>query len=327
MSARPLTPVRVWRGVARRATSFAHRLQRMNGGISWKVIDRQRAALRKRRTFGPRDLEALETLLSSARAVIPMRDAAAMPAKARGGLVSVRHDMDHDVENSVRFAAWEAARGIRATYFVLHTDWYWGEDPDRPSRFLGSALRRIAAQGHEIGVHNNAVTAALRFGGDAGEHLARVVNALRREGFEITGTVAHGDDICHEASFENGEVFRECPIAAFGAPDRVIRWEDRAGGRVAETTLRPIAMGDLGLSYEAQHTGPFLYLSDTGGRWNFPFDGIFERFARGDAFLQVLAHPVWWAFQGEAVSPIATIRTAADIFVGGRRPLQLRGTE
>jgi hypothetical protein len=254
-----------------------------------------------------------------------LRDTALMAPEARAGVVSLRHDMDHDLENAVRFAEWEASQGFRSTYFVLHTDWYWGDDPDHPSRFLLKALHRIASLGHEIGVHNNAITAALRFGGDPADHLARVVNTLRREGFEITGTAAHGDDICHEANFENKEVFLECAIPEFGAPDRVIRWQDRATGRIAETTLRPIAMADLGLTYETKHVGPFLYLSDTGGRWSVPFGAMAERFAEGDAFLHVLTHPVWWALQGEAFTPRESIRTAADIFIGGHRPAEARG--
>jgi hypothetical protein len=80
-------------------------------------------------------------------------------------------------------------------------------------------------------------------------------------------------------------------------------------------------MSDLGLSYEARYLGPLLYLSDTGGRWSVPFGPMAERFAQGDALMQVLTHPVWWAFQGEPVAPKPTIRTPADIHVGGRQPL------
>jgi hypothetical protein len=311
------------RGMRRHVVSLSHRLLRTNGGIPWDVIEARRRALRQRRSFGPADLGALRALVSSARSVLLLRDAAATPSEARAGAISVRHDMDHDLENSVLFAEWEASVGIRSTYFVLHTDWYWGNDPDHPSRFLLRALRRIAAHGHEIGLHNNAITAALRFGGDPANHLARAVNALRREGFEISGTAAHGDDICHVAHYDNGEVFVGA-TAGFGAPDRVIRWQDEETGRTAETRLRPVAMADLGLSYEAKYLGPLLYLSDTGGRWSVPFEPMVERFARGDAFLHVLTHPVWWALQGEVVRPRTTSRTAADVVIGGRPPFEAR---
>jgi len=321
-----LGPGRIWRGARRRAAALSHRVVPIHGGIPWAEIERRRAALRMRRTFGADDLNALARLIASARALMLLRDAAQASPEARAGTIAVRHDMDHDLENSVRYAAWEGSRGIRSTYFVLHTDWYWGDDPDRPSRFLATALRRIAAHGHEIGVHNNAITAALRFGGDPADHLARAVNALRREGFEISGTVAHGDDICHEAGFENGEMFLECTNIGLGAPDRVIRWEDRATGRIAEVALRPVPMADFGLAYEANYLWPRLYLSDTGGRWNYPFEAMVERFAKGDAFLQVLVHPVWWAFQGEAVTPKESIRTGADITIGGRRLTHVSGT-
>ena len=321
MGAPRLTFRRMWRGTRRRGIAVIRTLRPTSGGIPWTVIEQRRLALRQRRTFGPADLEALGGLISGARRVMLLRDAAAVRPEMRAGALSVRHDTDHDLENSVLFAEWEASRGIRSTYFVLHTDWYWGDDPGRPSRFLVRALRRIAALGHEIGLHNNAITAALRLGGDPVEQLERALKGLRREGFEVVGTAAHGDDLCHIAGYDNSEVFVECADARLGAPDRVIRWEDDGAGRTAEATLQPVAMADLGLSYEAKYLGPLLYLSDTGGRWSVPFEPMAERLAQGDTFLHVLTHPVWWAFEGEVVRPRATTRTVADIGIGGRQPV------
>ena len=45
------------------------------------------------------------------------------------------------------------------------------------------------------------------------------------------------------------------------------------------------------------------YLSDTGGRWHRPFDEVAARFEQDGGFLQVLAHPIWWALGGESFTP------------------------
>jgi len=279
------------------------RLVPTTGGIAWRTVEAKRVELARRRTFGAADLDALAALGRSAAEVLPIGEAAARAGFQRLRLLSIRHDMDHDVENSIRFAEWEAAHGIRSTYYALHTDWYWGERPDRPSKFLVRALRRIARLGHEIGVHNNAITQALLLGGDPVVILEEVVAGLRRSGFDVTGTVAHGDPLCRVAGYLNSEVFAECADPAYGAPDRTIRFEDPQTGTYREVRLRPVPMAALGLTHEAGFIGQDLYLSDTGGRWNIPFASVQERFVAQEIFLQVLAHPVWWAFQGEAVRP------------------------
>ena len=63
--------------------------------------------------------------------------------------VILRHDIDTDLAQAVRFAELEAREGIRSTYFVLlRTDFY-----NPASRQSLEQLRRIQALGHEIGLH------------------------------------------------------------------------------------------------------------------------------------------------------------------------------
>ncbi len=304
---------RVLRAVNRRIDRFveatAARLpQSRTLGIPDRLLADKRAALARKRTYGERDLERLADLLCTADDVLPVREAWARRDDWGERMIALRHDMDHDLENAVRFAEWEAARGWRSTYYVLHSDWYWGDAPDgSPSPFVLQALDRIASLGHEIGVHNNALTVALRTGQDPVRVLDRVLSALRRHGFEITGTVAHGDPLCHVVGYVNYEMFTDCPAPQLGPPDRLLEWNDPSTRTTRQLQLAPVPMADLGLDHEANAIGHTLYLSDTGGKWNVPYAGIDDQFRREGGYLQVLAHPVWWALSGEAFSPRPTV--------------------
>ena len=306
-----LTPRRIVRSARRRLGAAARRVPRKVEGVPWLVLEQKRIELRRRRTFGPTDLESLEALIRSAEDVVTVRELAAMPAQARPHLLAIRHDMDHELENSVLFAEWEAARGVRASYYVLHTDWYWGDRPDRPTDFVLRGLARIAALGHEIGIHNNAIAAAVRHGGDPVRILADVADALRRAGFDVTGTVAHGDPLCRAARFINSEVFVETPFPEYGEPDRTVVHVAESGRR-SEVPLRPVPMSSLGLDYEAGYVGRIPYLSDTGGHWNAEPALIARHFGETRDALQILAHPVWWAFSGEPIRPRPATQTPQD---------------
>lgn len=274
------------------------------GGIRDGVLDAKRHELARKRAFGDADLEALDALLSSADRVVPIGEAFAMPATHRPArLIALRHDTDHDIENAVRVARWEADRGYRATYYVLHGDWYWSRTPvGRPSRLVLDAIAEIAGLGHEIGLHNNAITLAFRHGGRPADIVRRDLAELRRAGHQVAGTVKHGDPLCHQLGYWNSEVFADCPSPDFGPPDRQLVWPDAPGGpRTLQIASLPLA--DFGLTHEANWIGQDLYQSDTGGRWMHPFDEMAIRFGKDGGLLQILVHPVWWALSGESHVP------------------------
>jgi hypothetical protein len=69
-------------------------------------------------------------------------------------------------------------------------------------------------------------------------------------------------------------------------------------------------MSRFGLTHEAMVLGNVDYLSDTGGRWHRPFADVASAYERDGGFLQVLAHPVWWALEGEPFTPKAALDPA-----------------
>jgi hypothetical protein len=266
-------------------------------GVSPETARLENGRSGRRRSFGPPDLDAILRLTAAATEVATLRDA--IRAGGCGSVVSIRHDTDHDIDNAVRFARWEFDHGIRASYFVLHTDWYWGSNPGRPSRYVLRALDRIASLGHEIGLHNNAITAGLLVGRDPIAVLEAALAGLRRHGFDVVGTVAHGDPLCHTLGFVNYELFADLPAVEGRQRPRQIETRESDGPR-RRITIRPVPMAELGLEYEANFSGHKSYLSDTGGTWRRrTIEEATAEFLRQPSFTQVLLHPVWWALEGE----------------------------
>lgn len=232
--------------------------------------------------FQPDDLAALGRFFCAAERVVPMRDIHA--GQRDPDVIGLRHDVDNVFAPALEMARWEADRGYRSTYFILHGSPYW----DAPE--LQSGLEEIADLGHEIGVHCNAIAEAFRTGTDPHELLAAAIDRLRSWGHEIVGTVAHGDQLCYRSNgiirFVNDEIFTECV---------------RDGARVVDgVPIDPRPLSDFGLAYDANWLGRTAYLSDSGGRWNSPG---YRPITAGFPYvgqLHMLVHPDWW---GEAFEP------------------------
>lgn len=265
--------------------------------------------MRERAPFLPADLAELdERLLSRATAVIAMQEVAA--GNRNTDVIGLRHDVDagHALATALLIAEWEAERGYRSSYYILHTSPYW----DSPG--FRQTLERIAILGHEIGIHTNALAESLRTGRDPDLILDEAISTLRGYGFQVRGVAGHGDPFCNrdraegEITFANDEQFVECARPQEGLPDRLI-----TRGNI-KLRLRPRPLGDFGLDYEALHVAlpkPFR-ISDSGGKWLNP--GWEETIERLDLQLagrpadprqlHFLWHPDWWsqAFVREAIA-------------------------
>lgn len=233
------------------------------------------------------DLNELGRLLASARAVVAMRDV--HEGVTDVDVIGLRHDVDDNpdsLQTAVRIAGWEAERGYRSTFFMLHTASYWSDTG------FPEALEQIAGHGHEIGIHANAITVALTEGGHPADILTRAIEQLRSYGHDIDGVAPHGDRLCYATApagvrlgFVNDEIFTECERPELGAPDRSIFYEG------VEVKLEPRPLADFGLSYETYRLPHGRYLSDSGGKWNIPI----AEAAIGAGQLHILWHPDWWS--------------------------------
>lgn len=260
--------------------------------------------MRRRAPFQADDLRELDDqLLSKASAVVAMEDV--HDGHRDPSSIGLRHDIDagHALDTAVRIAEWEADRGYRSTFYVLHTSPYW----DAPG-FCGK-LDRIVEMGHEIGIHTDALAHSLVTGEDPDVILDRALNTLRGYGFRVRGVAGHGNPLCNrdrgpdEITFANDEQFVECARPQEGAPDRLI-----TRGSI-QLKLGPRPLADFGLDYEALTAAfpwPFR-ISDSGGRWLNPgweetvvkwnYErglGVTEE-SSGCRQLHFLWHPDWWA--------------------------------
>ncbi|HSE44356.1 MAG TPA: hypothetical protein VLA89_03400 [Gemmatimonadales bacterium] len=243
--------------------------------------------MRHSHPFRADDLASLEELYDLKRGVIPMRDV--HEGKTGAEYIAVRHDVDDNQGSfsaAIDMAAWEAERGYRTTYFLLHSASYWEDHP-----WFWKEVRIIANLGHEIGIHANGIATAIRQGGDPGALLAAALAELREKtGLPVIGEVAHGDELCRTEDgvlrFVNDEMFAECARPALGAPDRAIE----------ETNLKldPKPLATYGLEYDSNRLPRKYYASDSGGVWSQPWETTVAQAEAGDGQLHMLIHPDWW---------------------------------
>jgi hypothetical protein len=132
-------------------------------------------------------------------------------------IISIRHDIDYDINSSVRFARREHDLGIRATYFILHTADYYskiGRTPDNYVKVTNSAsqrnphilpyIKKIQDEyDHEIGWHNDLVTLQVVYNIDAGKYLSDELKWLRQNNIKIEGTSSHGSEYCYKYHYLN----------------------------------------------------------------------------------------------------------------------------
>ena len=201
------------------------------------------------------------------RDVVPLRELG-----AGLGDTALRHDVDGRFESALELARREHARGLRATYFVLHTAPYWDRED------LVERLRELQALGHEVGWHNDLVTLALVHGVDPGPYLRGELERLRGGGIDVVGVAAHGSPWCHRLGFHNDYAFADLPQPRPGFPRR----------------FDPIGtLADFGFAYDAYSLGEDAYFSDSRferGRRAHPADFQLEPGKR----TIVLTHPCHW---------------------------------
>lgn len=243
--------------------------------------------------------EFIERLRSVAK-VVPLRE---LQSSHDGLVFALRHDMCGHTEwrcalsKSLDIARIEAEMGVAATYFVI-------PEMLRHSATYADVVRSIAALGHEVGYHCNAVSQWVRKGESPQHWIGEDLADLRDvSGSPVLGAASHGEPICYEPG--RMHVNYQC----WSEWDR----SRNAGHQDLDVPRAPLA--EFGLGYEAylslRHTH---YLSDSGGRWRggpilprpTPFergwmqDGldVYEEFVElQSGAMQVLVHPVWWSVQ------------------------------
>lgn len=216
-------------------------------------------------------------------------------------IMLIRHDIDHDLENAVKIARWEADKGIRSTFCILHTAWYYGRLENqryRHSDFLVNSIKEIKEFGHEINFHNNLIALSLRNGLDPANLLESELEFYDQLGVSITGTSTHGDELCRELNFRNWEIFEDCCDEKFGGP-RII--QNSIGADLFRCEVGAVEMKTFGLEYEAYDISKDVYHTESGGNMRIRENTFGRRpFGRregdGSSVCGILTHPIWWKF-------------------------------
>ena len=233
-------------------------------------------------------------LLSTVSKYFEIRRVGDYSKPANGKVCLLRHDVDYDIDQAVKMAEVEYEVDVQSTYFVLHTAGYY-----KAAGFI-EKCRYLQDLGHEVGLHNNIITVALAKPYECTEKLlAQELAYLRDNDLDIRGTVAHGDDLCHELNYINYQIFKGCE--ARNRPDNI-----------AGVEFYTIDMADHGLDYEALFIKRHSYLSDSGRMWSWNYPKKAEPIeshqesqdviayvnklgaVEGEFVLQVLVHPIWW---------------------------------
>ncbi len=194
-----------------------------------------------------------------------------------GNGILIRHDVDNDLDRSVAMAVLENEIGVKATYFILDTAPYFGNE-------MLPKLEVIQNLGHSIQWHNNSIAVWKQFPQNRiFDCVLKPVQFLRAHGFPVVGSASHGDALCRKHGFINYEVFS----GTMGA-----RTQEAVNFMQPDFEIPTIDPASINLQWEAYHVPYDEYYTESGGWWrNIPDPDHVQNF---NGRIQILIHPQWW---------------------------------
>lgn len=212
-------------------------------------------------------------------------------------VISLRHDVDGDLQSAIEMAKIEHQHNIKSTFFILHTAPYYGvtkKGRAEHSEELIPELKKLQDEyGHEIGWHNDLVTLQCIYGIDPKQYLQKELCWLRSKGIKITGTASHGSIYCYKYKYHNSYFFSEFsePIDEFPSTSVINIGQEHC-------IIAKASLAQFGLEYEAYHLDNGFYFSDSafvkGGRLRWSPEGLhLEGFKVKDKVI-ILIHPEHW---------------------------------
>jgi len=206
-------------------------------------------------------------------------------------IIGMRHDVDVHIFKALEMAEIEYLYGIRSTYYILATSYYYGSFVDGRmirNKCMGDMYLKLSFLGHEIGIHNDLLTVMIQYKNDPFLFNQDEIDYYKSLGITIYGTAAHGSQIARE-TVANFQIFSD--------------FSTKAQVEYKEKTF-PIgqhSLNEFGFTYEAYFIEYNKYYSDAGGDWNFEndFEGMMTSLKNsqpGDR-IQILTHPVWWGME------------------------------
>jgi len=211
-------------------------------------------------------------------------------------IISIRHDIDDNINAAVKFAYLEHKYGIQSTYFILHTAKYYGETKWRSFVRNGNLIYYIKkiqdSFCQEIGWHNDLVTLQIIYEIDPKAFLRNELTWLRENGIVIKGEAPHGSNYCYIYHYVNSYFWIEVKGTDEG---NFYNWES------INTENGTIKIEKDSLSaYKFEYSTVFIkydnFFSDSdwlgGKRWHMGMTD-FDSFKPGQKVI-VLIHPQHW---------------------------------
>lgn len=157
--------------------------------------------------------EFLKYLASSNRFLIVTQKDFPTTTSTDKVIISLRYDIDDDINAAVKFAYRENKYNIKSTYYILHTASYYGITKlnyfKRNDNII-YYLKKIQDDfGQEIGWHNDLVTLQIIYNLDSKSFLKNELEWLRGNGINIYGTCAHGREYCYVYRYVNSYFWKE----------------------------------------------------------------------------------------------------------------------
>jgi len=122
-------------------------------------------------------------------------------------VLTIRHDVDDNIESAVKFAYREHKYGITTSYYILHTSPYYGvtgKNYFKRNDQVIFYMKKIQDEyGQEIGWHNDLVTLQVVYDIDPKIFLKNELSWLRSNGINIYGAISHGSNFCHVYHYVN----------------------------------------------------------------------------------------------------------------------------
>jgi hypothetical protein len=182
--------------------------------------------------------------------------------------IYLRHDIDSNIDASVRMAEYEQSIGIQSHYYALHLSDYWNKEGFEK-------LRYIQSLGHEMGFHNALITelileedlpAPLSLTEENIEQLKgklhQYLGDMEREGLKVRGTCAHGHPTTKTHLYSNLDTWKHI---------------------------------DMKMKYDCNTVYRTHYHSDSANQWyGNPVDTAAMFSEKQQCVLMINIHPQWW---------------------------------
>lgn len=238
----------------------------------------------------------LKYLVSSNRFLLVTQRDFPTTTSADKVIISLRYDIDEDINAAVKFAYREKKYNIKSTYYILHTSKYYGITQYGSFKRNNNVIHYLKKMqnifGQEIGWHNDLVTLQVVYNLDSREFLKGELDWLRSNGIRINGTCAHGSGYCYQYHYVNSYFWEETNTSS-NRPFFYNYEYVPIGDTIVKIEKDHLANYDL---YDANSFKPDYFFSDNsrphGKLWHMGLVN-FDTIQPGKKVI-ILLHPQYW---------------------------------